>query len=95
MIFGATRDDTLEGIIRVSVVATGIDHEMMMQEVADSEAAHREDRMAQIAEQARAQLQAAASVRPMVRPAGSRGDAGTAAASAAAGVPAAQSANRR
>ena len=68
VIFGATRDDTLEGIIRVSVVATGIDHEMMMQEVADSEAAHREDRMAQIAEQARAQLQAAASVRPMVRP---------------------------
>ena len=67
VIFGATRDDTLEGIIRVSVVATGIDHEMMM-EVADSEAAHREDRMAQIAEQARAQLQAAASVRPMVRP---------------------------
>ena len=68
VIFGATRDDTLEGIIRVSVVATGIDHEMMMREVADSEAAHREERMEQAAEQARAQLQAAVNVRPMMRP---------------------------
>ena len=68
VIFGATRDDTLEGIIRVSVVATGIDHEVMMREVEDSEAAQREDRMAQMADQARAQLQAAINVRPMVRP---------------------------
>ena len=30
VIFGATRDDSLEGIVRVSVVATGIDHEDIM-----------------------------------------------------------------
>jgi cell division protein FtsZ len=32
VIFGATRDDSLEGIVRVSVVATGIDHAEMMRE---------------------------------------------------------------
>jgi cell division protein FtsZ len=31
VIFGATRDDSLEGIVRVSVVATGIDHAEMLQ----------------------------------------------------------------
>ncbi len=32
VIFGATRDDSLEGIVRVSVVATGIDYAEMMRE---------------------------------------------------------------
>src|SRR5947209_16414166 len=31
IILGATFDESLEGIIRVSVVATGIDHEIMAQ----------------------------------------------------------------
>jgi cell division protein FtsZ len=32
VIFGATRDDALDGIVRVSVVATGIDHAEMMRQ---------------------------------------------------------------
>ncbi|MEY4091155.1 MAG: hypothetical protein RLZZ496_337 [Pseudomonadota bacterium] len=32
VIFGATRDDSLEGIVRVSVVATGIDHAEIMRQ---------------------------------------------------------------
>ena len=46
VIFGATRDDSLEGTIRVSVVATGIDKPAMALE---DESAH-ERRMAEVAE---------------------------------------------
>lgn len=68
VIFGATRDDTLEGIVRVSVVATGIDHEAMMQEVAALETAHRDDLMVPMPDMSGLQPHAAASVRPIVRP---------------------------
>ncbi|MGH6725841.1 MAG: cell division protein FtsZ [Pseudolabrys sp.] len=42
IIVGATFDESLEGIIRVSVVATGIDHASMQRDPAQAEAALRE-----------------------------------------------------
>ena len=71
VIFGATRDESLEGTIRVSVVATGIDKPAMAQE---DVSAH-ERRMAEVAEriaqEARARQAEAARVlvrRPVEQP---------------------------
>ena len=50
VIFGATRDDSLEGIVRVSVVATGIESEIVR------EAAPLETRVADAAEKVRADI---------------------------------------
>ncbi|MBU3731948.1 MAG: cell division protein FtsZ, partial [Beijerinckiaceae bacterium] len=63
VIFGATRDDSLEGIVRVSVVATGIDHEDIM---ARLNAPRTEERIVATAERLRAMTaqQAAQPVRP-------------------------------
>ena len=51
VIFGATRDDSLEGIVRVSVVATGIDHEDIMARINQPRA---DERIAATAERLRA-----------------------------------------
>jgi cell division protein FtsZ len=53
IILGATFDESLEGVIRVSVVATGID-----QEVAAPELASTEKRIAEVAERLRAEARA-------------------------------------
>src|SRR3954462_8020954 len=55
IILGATFDESLEGIIRVSVVATGIDHELMSQA---PEIAATEQRIAEVAERLRAEARA-------------------------------------
>src|SRR3954467_1548572 len=55
IILGATFDESLEGIIRVSVVATGIDHELMNQA---PEIAATEQRIAEVAERLRAEARA-------------------------------------
>jgi cell division protein FtsZ len=55
IILGATFDESLEGIIRVSVVATGIDHALL----ADSaEIASTEQRISEVAERLRAEARA-------------------------------------
>src|SRR6478672_10353699 len=53
VIFGATRDDSLEGIVRVSVVATGID-----QEIGRDAAPKIEPRIAEVAERLRSEARA-------------------------------------
>ena len=77
VIFGATRDDSLEGIVRVSVVATGIDYAEMMRDkglattearIAEAAARFQNDlqeqsRVAQRADE-EANLRAAAVARP-------------------------------
>jgi cell division protein FtsZ len=71
VIFGATRDDSLEGIVRVSVVATGIDQADMVQ----SAVAATETRLSATAERLRddtrqkaeSQLLRAAAQRPDIR----------------------------
>ena len=77
VIFGATRDDSLEGIVRVSVVATGIDYAEMMRDkglattearIAEAAARFQNDlqeqsRVAQRADE-EASLRAAAVARP-------------------------------
>ncbi len=77
VIFGATRDDSLEGIVRVSVVATGIDYAEMMRDkglattearIAEAAARFQNDlqeqsRVAQRADE-EAHLRAAAVARP-------------------------------
>jgi cell division protein FtsZ len=60
VIFGATRDDSLDGIVRVSVVATGIDHAEMLRNVQ----AGVETRIAEAAERVKAE--AAQISRPFV-----------------------------
>jgi cell division protein FtsZ len=55
IILGATFDESLEGIIRVSVVATGIDHPAESQEVVATE-----QRIAEVAERLRAEARARA-----------------------------------
>src|SRR5215217_6563248 len=68
IILGATFDESLEGIIRVSVVATGID-QAMISEGADVMSA--EQRISQVAERLRAEARARASQSvPSLRPSG-------------------------
>jgi cell division protein FtsZ len=55
IILGATFDESLEGIIRVSVVATGIDHAVMTKA---PEIAATEQRIAEVAERLRAEARA-------------------------------------
>ncbi|WP_029031056.1 cell division protein FtsZ [Salinarimonas rosea] len=57
IILGATFDETLEGVIRVSVVATGIDHELA---AAALEVSATEQRIAEVAERLRAEARARA-----------------------------------
>ncbi|GGH27428.1 cell division protein FtsZ [Alsobacter metallidurans] len=52
VIFGATRDDSLEGIVRVSVVATGIDSELLEK----SSAPAMDQGIAEVAERLRTQV---------------------------------------
>ncbi len=58
VIFGATRDDSLEGIVRVSVVATGID-----QEIGRDATPKMEPRIAEVAERLRNERAAIAQAR--------------------------------
>src|SRR5215204_5089141 len=58
IILGATFDESLEGIIRVSVVATGIDQEIA---AAKTEITSTEQRIAEVAERLRAEARARAS----------------------------------
>ncbi|HEX2552772.1 MAG TPA: cell division protein FtsZ [Microvirga sp.] len=55
IILGATFDESLEGIIRVSVVATGIDHTLLEQ---NDEVASTERRITEVAERLRAEARA-------------------------------------
>jgi cell division protein FtsZ len=64
VIFGATRDDSLEGIVRVSVVATGIDHEDIM---ARLNPGRTEERIVATAERLRA-ITAQQAPQPAARP---------------------------
>ena len=64
VIFGATRDDSLEGIVRVSVVATGIDHEDIM---ARLNPGRTEERIVATAERLRA-IAAQQAPQPAARP---------------------------
>jgi cell division protein FtsZ len=57
IILGATFDESLEGIIRVSVVATGIDHALLAQAPAP-ELSTTEQRIAEVAERLRAEARA-------------------------------------
>src|SRR5215217_7466701 len=57
IILGATFDEALEGIIRVSVVATGIDHALLAQAPAP-ELSTTEQRIAEVAERLRAEARA-------------------------------------
>jgi cell division protein FtsZ len=67
IILGATFDESLEGIIRVSVVATGIDHLLV---TAAPEIAATEQRIAEVAERLRAEARArVAQTVPPSRPA--------------------------
>ncbi|MGY6570660.1 MAG: hypothetical protein ACXIVE_16850, partial [Salinarimonas sp.] len=70
IILGATFDEGLEGVIRVSVVATGIDHEIG---VDAGEVTATEQRIAEVAERLRAEARAraaqAAAQRSLVQPA--------------------------
>jgi cell division protein FtsZ len=58
IILGATFDESLEGIIRVSVVATGIDHALLAQ---NSEVVATEQKISEVAERLRAEARARAS----------------------------------
>ena len=63
VIFGATQDESLDGIIRVSVVATGLD-------VAQSQTvANHDQRLQEMAEKLRAHMAARAQVQPQAQPA--------------------------
>ncbi len=64
VIFGATRDDSLEGIVRVSVVATGIDHAQMTA-LREGGFSATEQRIAEVAERLRTEAQQI--TRPFVR----------------------------
>jgi len=64
IILGATFDESLEGIIRVSVVATGIDQGLI--QVGHSEVAATEARIAEVAERLRAEARARAITTPTV-----------------------------
>ncbi len=64
VIFGATRDDSLEGIVRVSVVATGIDHALLA--ARDGGFSATEQRIAEVTERLRTEAQQVN--RPFVRP---------------------------
>jgi cell division protein FtsZ len=70
VIFGATQDESLDGIIRVSVVATGL--EPITEEQANSHAASIDQRLALMADRLRAQMasraQAAAAAPPAPAP---------------------------
>jgi len=55
VIFGATQDESLDGIIRVSVVATGLDAAMMQETQAD-QGASIDQRLALMADRLRAQM---------------------------------------
>jgi cell division protein FtsZ len=55
IILGATFDESLEGIVRVSVVATGIDHEVM---TGHDDLTSTEKRIAEVAERLRAEARA-------------------------------------
>jgi cell division protein FtsZ len=57
IILGATFDESLEGIVRVSVVATGIDHELVTQ-AASPELSSTEQRISEVAERLRAEARA-------------------------------------
>ncbi len=57
IILGATFDESLEGIIRVSVVATGIDHALLAQ---NSEVVATEQKISEVAERLRAEARARA-----------------------------------
>ncbi|MFM8608646.1 MAG: cell division protein FtsZ [Hyphomicrobiales bacterium] len=62
VIFGATRDDSLEGIVRVSVVATGIDHAEIMRQNATAPiqtSAVAENRLRDMADRVRSEVTAA------------------------------------
>ena len=62
VIFGATRDDSLEGIVRVSVVATGIDHAEIMRQNATAPiqtSAVAETRLRDMADRVRSEVSAA------------------------------------
>ena len=65
VIFGATRDDSLEGIVRVSVVATGIDHEDIMARLNQPRA---EERIVATADRLRAITAAQQPVQQPARP---------------------------
>jgi cell division protein FtsZ len=68
IILGATFDESLEGIIRVSVVATGIDHALVSKA---PELSSTEQRIAEVAERLRAEARArVAPPAPVSRPAG-------------------------
>ena len=54
IIVGATFDESLDGIIRVSVVATGIDHALAQRATAPAPAAVAEARIAEVAQRLRA-----------------------------------------
>ncbi len=62
IILGATFDESLEGIIRVSVVATGIDH-ALMENGGDLSAT--EQRISEVAERLRAEARARATTQPV------------------------------
>ena len=77
VIFGATRDDSLEGIVRVSVVATGIDYAEMMRDkglastearIAEAAARFQSDLMGQSREAQRAEEEAALRAAAVARP---------------------------
>jgi cell division protein FtsZ len=65
VIFGATRDDSLEGIVRVSVVATGIDHAQMAA-ARDAGYGMTEQRIGDITDRLRTEVNQAS--RPFARP---------------------------
>jgi cell division protein FtsZ len=65
IILGATFDESLEGIIRVSVVATGIDHALLEQ---NDEVASTERRITEVAERLRAEARARATHQPQAAP---------------------------
>jgi cell division protein FtsZ len=72
IILGATFDESLEGIIRVSVVATGIDHALLEQ---NNDIVSTEQKISEVAERLRAEARARAShpVAPSFRSAQSAG----------------------
>jgi len=65
IILGATFDESLEGIIRVSVVATGIDH-ALLENTGDLSAT--EQRISEVAERLRAEARARATQAPVAAP---------------------------
>ncbi|CAN1543392.1 FtsZ Cell division GTPase [Rhabdaerophilaceae bacterium] len=68
VIFGATQDESLEGIIRVSVVATGLDQAMIRAEQSGDQAMTIDQRLAMMADRLRAQMAARATQSPVAAP---------------------------